>query len=136
MKIFNNTSLKTVLLLLTLSGCTNLRDLTPDEFRTQEFYLKTTHVNKSIQQIKEAYILDMPNRVWEGSYGRRTYFKENPSAKTASIWWTVGGFAGPATMAIMDFSQESVNPDGTSVKIYVANAFWEKTPQKFLDLLS
>jgi outer membrane biogenesis lipoprotein LolB len=47
-----------VSVLFLLAACTNLRDLKPEEFKTQEFFVGEKKVNRSVAEIANAFSLN------------------------------------------------------------------------------
>jgi hypothetical protein len=115
-------------LVASLYGCTNLKDLRPDEFNSPEFYKETISLNTSIEQIEEMYPLYVLNNLLGAS-------KFNVADRKARVWWEVGGFAKMATMAMIEFEQPDLNVALVTGKVYAANDLWLSKPKGFLDML-
>ena len=117
---------------LILTGCTNLRELSVDQFRSQEFYRQTAQVNKNIQQIEELYGLDDEYR--KSNQRITTQIHVSEDGKHASIWWQTSGLAQSSTMALMDCDED---PQGktSKVTIYAADDQWGQYPQHMLNLM-
>jgi len=116
---------------LGLSSCTNLRDLTPSEFRTQEFYRKTITLKTSIRRMEKVYPLYKLNYILDGAK-----FNITETGDKAIIWWQVGGFVKPATMALIDFEQPDLQKEEVIATVYAANGMWEDAPDRFIDMLN
>jgi hypothetical protein len=116
-----------------LSSCTftHWKHLTPQEFRSSEFYRKTLKIkDRNIEDLKNAYLLYQAGN-------KATYFvtniKVNRSEKSATIWWQGMGLMSLSTMALADFEEGSDN--SLTIKIYAAGEGWAEHPEKIIELL-
>jgi hypothetical protein len=118
------------LLLLIISGCTNLKELKPEEFSTKEYYIKTVEVKTSLKQIIRMHPLYILNNAYSMSFP-----KILPSSHKAQVWWEVDGFMNMSTMAMIQFEQPDLDKPRVIAKIYAANSMWAKHPEKYINLL-
>lgn len=122
--------LPTLSVLTLLSGCTNFRDLSPAEFTTQEFYVKTIELETTIHKIVKAHSLCVLNSVTD-----LTIPKIEPTTHQARVWWEIPGFMDRATMALVTFEQRDLDKPKVIAKIYAANSLWAKKPERYVDFM-
>lgn len=110
------------------SGCTHLRDLTPEEFRKPEFYNETIELKTTIKDIQKIYPFYRLNYIYE-------HAKINVAPHKAVVWWVASGWVQPATMAMIDFEQKDLNVPHVTAKIYSANPFWRDKHKRLIDMI-
>lgn len=105
--------IKRLLLLLlcatTLASCVNFRDLSPEEFRTDEFAYKKYEFNDSIKKL--AGYLDEYNKNCKPIRGL-VINPDNPNF--ASIVFPTPGIMKTSTIAMIDFKQHGSKTDVTT----------------------
>ena len=116
-------------------------ELTVEEISTPEFYKQTVVINNSLEKIKQKseHLLELAALNNKSMRSLYFYFGGITSnfdldKKNGTIWWVTGGFTKNATMALMDFQEES---DGkyTTIKIYAIDDNWKRKPLYIIDIL-
>lgn len=116
------------LFLIVLSGCAGLKDHTPEELRTPQFYVETVELKTTIKNIERMFPLYKLNYILERA-------KFNASSQKAVVWWEAGGILDVATRTLIDFEQKDLNVPHVTAKIYSVNTFWSKAPKRFINML-
>lgn len=127
---------------LILSGCTHLRELTPEEFmKDKSLYIKKREIKGSIPQIFNI----VSNQCYQLSKQMKYKFKDLPSdvpfitvsekEDTATMWWKIRN----STMAVVYIKQTSQKNKLLEVEIYAAEniykEFWADRAEKYLNKL-
>lgn len=115
---------------LFLCACTSWRDLQPEEFATNEFYVETVELKTTIQQITKMHPLYILNNAYD-----RAIPKILSASNKAQVWWETGGFAKGSTMAMITFQQPDLSKPQVTAKVYVASRWWKAPTDKYIKML-
>jgi hypothetical protein len=117
------------------TACTNLRDLTPEQFRTPEFFIKKVTLNTSVKRIKEMHGLYLINNL-HIVYSHQVQLLMDHNETNATVLWQRGGLAKMATMALIDFEQPNIKNNTVVAKIYAASPGYVAMTESFLNTLN